>query len=449
MSTSATLATQQPDRIGTRSAALQARAAQVMSSRQSNVRALPEPSIFLERGSGQRVWDVDGRCFLDYAIAMGPGIWGHGHREYLAAIHEQLDRLLYVQSGACQSELEVQLAEKIVARVPSAEHVRFLLSGSEAVQMTLRLARAHSGKKKFVRFGGHYHGWMDNVLGGMMNTDPEAVPHALEADEDPFYTAGKAEGAMRESYMIPWNDPGALTRVLETYHDEIAVVLMEPFNSNGGGCMPKPGYLEHARAECTRYGVLLCFDEIITGFRTAIGGAQSIVSVTPDLTIFGKAIAGGIPLAAIAGRKDIFDLFRQNKVIGAGTFNAFPVSMAAALRTIEMLARNDGEVYRLRAAVQDRLMNGLREAANRTGHPLLIHAMPGTFCTHFSDAEVCWNSGELTKKSDASKSVRYRALLREEGIIQGLGNRWLISFALTADDVGDTLARAERAFQRL
>ncbi len=425
------------------------RASRVMSSRQSNVRALPEPSIFVERGQGQRVLDVDGKEFLDFAIAMGPGIWGHGNREYLDAVHSQLDKLLYVQSGACQSSLEVELAESVVRHVPGAERVRFHLSGSEAVQMTFRLARAFTDRPWFVRFGGHYHGWMDNVMGGALEESGEVVPHARDVDEDPFFTAGRHENAMSESLMIRWNDIEALEQTLELYGDNIAVVVMEIFCSNGGCAQPKPGYLEAVRELCDQYGVLLCFDEIITGFRTALGGAQSIVGVTPDLTIFGKAIAGGMPLAAIAGRRDIFDQFKTNKVIGAGTFNAFPVSMAAALKTMQMLERDNCAVYKRRAKVQDKLQAGIQQAAEQTGHDLLILGMPGNFCTHFTAETSLWTAEEIAAASDMEKSMRFRRLLREEGVIQGLGNRWFVSFALTDDDVEETVSRATRAFQKL
>ena len=378
------------DTIQSRTDELIERAGNVMSSRQSNVRALPEPSIFVEKGAGQRVWDVDGKEYLDFAIAMGPGIWGHGHREYLDAIHDQIEKLVYVQSGACQSRLEVELAEKIVEHVPGAEHVRFHLSGSEAVQMTFRLSRAFTGRPWFLRFGGHYHGWLDNVMGGVMDPEPGGVPHAVYDDNDPFFTEGKHDSALSESLMIPWNDVDKLEQTLADYGDKIAVAIMEVFCSNGGCAQPKPGYLESVRELCDKYNVLLCFDEIITGFRTAIGGAQSIVGVTPDLTIFGKAIAGGMPLAAIAGRQDIFDQFRTNKVIGAGTFNAFPVSMASALATMAMLERDDGAIYRSRAVVQSTLQSGLQRAADEAGHDLLIlgHARQFLHAFHGRDRSL-------------------------------------------------------------
>lgn len=426
-----------------------ARAAKVMSSRQSNVRALAEPSIFVESGHGQWIRDVDGREYLDYAIAMGPGIWGHGHREYLDAVHRQLDRLLYVQSGACQSSLEVELAEKICEHVPSAERVRFHLSGSEAVQMSIRLARAFTGRPLFLRFGGHYHGWLDNVLGGVVDPSPAAEPYALDSDKDPFFTTGRAPGAMHESVMIPWNDIAALERTLARYGDRIAVVMMEVFNSNGGGCGPDPGYLQAVRECCTRHGTLLCFDEIITGFRTALGGAQGLLGVTPDLTIFGKAIAGGMPLAAIAGRADVFALFAQNRVVGAGTFNAFPVAMAAGLATIRMLERDHGALYSRRNAIQQRLELGLKQAAREAGHALMTQGMPGNFCTHFSDRDRFRTSAEVAAGSDPGKGLRFRAALREQGVVQGLGNRWFVSFALTDADVDETIARASRALRQI
>ena len=426
-----------------------ARAARVMTSRQSNVRALPEPSIFFDHGKGQRVWDVDGREYLDYAIAMGPGIWGHGHQEYLDAVIQQMERLMFVQSGACQSEPEVKLAERIVAHVPGVERVRFHLSGSEAVQMVFRLARAFTGRPLFLRFGGHYHGWLDNVLGGVLNPDANATPNAVDSDADIFHTAGRAAGTLQESLMIPWNDIPALERTLKAYGDQIAVAIMEPINSNGGGCNPKPGYLEAARGLCAQHGVLLCFDEIITGFRTTLGGAQKMLGVTPDLTIFGKAIAGGIPLAAIGGRADVFDLFRTNRVVGAGTFNAFPAAMAAGLVSMDLLERNQCSIYAARDALQARLEQGLKKAAQAAGHALMTQGMPGNFCTHFSDAEAFWTSGEVAAGSDAAKARRFRALLREEGIIQGLGNRWFVSFVLDETDVDDTIDRAARALRRL
>ncbi|OYU75620.1 MAG: hypothetical protein CFE32_13605 [Alphaproteobacteria bacterium PA3] len=290
---------------------------------------------------------------------------------------------------------------------------------------------------------------MDNVIGGVVNSAANDLPYPLISDSDPFYTEGRAEHTLEESFLIPWNDIGALRTLLENHGNKIAVLIMEVFNSNGGGASPRPGYLEAVQQLCKQYGVLLCFDEIITGFRTAIGGAQSIVGVTPDLTIFGKAIAGGMPLAAIAGRKDIFDLFRQNKVIGAGTFNAFPVSMAAGLATIRMLENGGLELYARRNNLQAKLESGLRKAAHAAGHDLVTLGLPGNFCTHFTAREPMWTSAEISANADAGKAMRFRQGLREQGVLQGLGSRWFVSFALTDEDVEATVDAAARAMERI
>ena len=209
-------------------------ASRVLSGRQSNLRAADEPPVFLERGQGQRVWDVDGRELVDFAIGMGPGIWGHNNSEYTAALHQQIDKLLITASGMHQTENEILLAQKIVEYVPCAEKVRFVTTGSEAVQMAIRLARAHTGKHLFIRFDGHYHGWIDNVLGGKRQESSDAPPHATENSADPMHTEGRSTTAYQESFKLPWNDIDALRKVLEKYEDQIALVLMEGVMTNGG-----------------------------------------------------------------------------------------------------------------------------------------------------------------------------------------------------------------------
>jgi len=425
------------------------RAKDVMPGRQSNARALNEDSIFIQEGHKQKYKDVSGQEYLDFAIAMGPGIWGNGNQEYLKPIHDQLDELLYVQSGALQTPHEVLLAEKIVKHVPSAENVRFLLAGSEAVQMAIRLARAHTGRNQILRFSGHYHGWLDNILGGSLNPDLEAEPFPIEDRKHPFYTAGRSDSALNECYMAPWNDFERLEYVIKNWGHNIAIIMLEVFNSNGGGCPPKPGFIERVRELCDEHDIVLAFDEVITGFRTALGGAQSVVGVTPDITIFGKALAGGIPLAAVAGKKFLFDHIREKRVVGAGTFNAFPVGMVAALSTINLLEKNDGEAYKIRDSVQAFMEEEMRKSAKKHGHALTTQGLNGAFCSHFTEADILWNSEEVSAKSDGEKAVRFRKILREEGIIQGLGNRFLMSFAIDQQDAEEAARRIDKALSRL
>lgn len=427
---------------------LAARADKVLVGRQSNLRAVPEPSIFLAHGDGQRYTDVDGNVYIDFAISMGPGIWGHGASPYLDAVKAQLDRMYYIQSGNAQSALEVELAERINAHVPSAEWCRFMLSGSETVQMAIRIARAYTGRPRFVRFAGHYHGWMDNVLGGIPNPDPSAPPHALDRAGDPMRTLGRSPYAFQESYMVQWNDLDALEALLAERGAEIALVMMEVVNSNGGGCRPKPGYLEGVRALCDRYGVVLHFDEIITGFRVGLSGAQGVYGVTPDLTTFGKAIGGGMPMAAIVGKKKVMDPMRRNEVIAAGTFNGFPPALAGAIATIDILRRDGDELYGRVDRLQARMEQGLVDLARRYGHPAITQGCRGVFTFLFTERPAIWCAAEFAHV-DTQKALRWRALAREEGILQGQGGRHLISFAMTDADVDDALVKYEAVFRQL
>lgn len=429
--------------------ALAARAARVMPGRQSNLRALPEPPVFIERAIGQRLWDVDGRELIDFAIGMGPGIWGHGNREYLDALHAQLDKLFVIASGMLQTAPEVELAERIVEHVPCADRVRFVTTGSEAVQMVVRLARAFTGRRLFVRFEGNYHGWLDNVLGGRVNDDADATPYALENPADPMHTEGRAEFAMRESFKIPWNDADALEALLKVHGKDIALVLMEAVMTNGGCCLPRPGYLQRVRELCNQYGVLFCIDEVITGFRMGLGGAQAHYGVTPDLASFGKAIAGGMPLAAVAGRADIFELLRTNAVVGAGTFNAAPMSMTAGLTTMRMLERADGAAYRQIDAMQSHFMAEFKRLGQKHGHELLVQGVRGVFCVHFASIPVAYSARDLAAHADREKARRLRLALIEEGVYPGRGDRYFVSAGLTAADLDDGLSRIDRALARI
>ncbi len=217
---------------------------------------------------------------------------------------------------------------------------------------------------------------------------------------------------------------------------------------NGGCCPPKPGYLQAVRSLCDQYGVLLCFDEIITGYRVGLGGAQAQVGVTPDLATFGKALTAGVPLAAVTGRKDILGLLRTNRVIGAGTFNSFPVAMAAALTSIRMLEQDDGAYYAKVDRAQPILMDGLQSIAKKYGHPILVQGPRGLFYFDFIDRQVAWSPRDLAM-ADRPKALRLRNLLIEEGVLIGRGNRWFVSGLLTDQDIDFVLGATDRAFARL
>jgi glutamate-1-semialdehyde 2,1-aminomutase len=403
--------------------------------------------LFIVRGDKAHMWDVDGNEYIDYMCGVGAGILGYGNQEFLKAVKEQLDTLYYLDSVR-RNPLEIELADKITHYVASAERVRFLLSGTEAVQLVIRLARAYTKRRYFIRFDGHYHGWMDNVLGGVVNVNANERPFALESDKDMFNGMGRDLSAFEQSFKLPWNDISVLETVLEKYGNEVALILMEPINCNAGSCPPRPGYLERVRELCNKYGIVLGFDEIITGFRVGLGGAQGLLGVTPDLTTLGKSVAGGIPFAVVAGKAEIMDMLRERKVLGAGTFNAYPLGVAASLATIKILERDNGAFYRRMDQIQNRLMSGLKEIGKRYSTPMLLQGPRGVLFYQFIDKEVAYNVGDWAS-ADGQKQEHFRQLLFDDGILILFRGRWYLSGGHTEEDVNKTLEIADRAMREV
>jgi glutamate-1-semialdehyde 2,1-aminomutase len=425
------------------------RAKSVMPGPQSNLRAMFSGNpIFVVDGKGAHLWDADGREYIDFVIGAGPGVFGYRNKEYIQALKRQLGSTYYLANGPAQTPMEVELAEKFVQHVPCADKVRFGVSGTEVIQLAIRLARAYTRRPYFIRFEGHYHGWLDNVLGGVVNDHAIGKPFAVESEQDPMRTEGKDPKAFEQSFKLPWNDIEVLESVLEKYGEEVAMIIMEPINCNGGCCPPRPGYLERVRELCTKFGIILCFDEIITGFRVALNCAQGELGVTPDIATFGKALAGGLPMGAIAGRKEILDLLLERRVIGAGTYNGYPLGIAAALVTLKILEKRNGSYYKKIDKLQKRLMSGLKEISRRHGIPMLIQGPRGIFFYHFIDREVAYSPRDL-KGGDLEKQNKFRTLLAEEGILIMWSNKWFVSAGLTEADVDKTLECSDRAMARL
>lgn len=428
---------------------LHARAIRLMPGGQSNLRApVGVKPLFIERGEGSHLFDVDGNEYIDFMCGAGPGILGYSNPQFIQALKDQLDRLYYLVSGAAQTAVEIDVAEKFVEHVPCAQKVRFCLSGTEAVQLAIRLARAYTKRPYFIRFEGHYHGWLDNVLGGVVDDHAKKMPFAVENNQDPLGSEGRFPGALQESFKIPWNDVDVLEDVLERFGHEVAMIHMEPILCNGGCCPPRQGYLERVRELCTQYGIVLCFDEVITGFRVALNSAQGLLGVTPDLATFGKALAGGVPMGAVAGKREIMDLLLERRVIGAGTFNGYPYGMAAAKATVDILEKDGGAFYRDIDRVQEPLMKGLKDVAQRHGIPTLVQGPRGVFYFQFIDREAAYSARDL-KGADAVRQNRFRELMAEEGILIMWGGRWYVSGAHTAADVDAALEAADRVMRRV
>jgi glutamate-1-semialdehyde 2,1-aminomutase len=428
---------------------LQKQANQMMPGAHSNLRIpLSAKPYFIASGKGAHLWDVDGNEYIDFMCAAGAAIFGYSSEEHIQALKDQLDTLPSLISGAAQTPMEVHLAGKFTRHVPCAEKVRFCLSGSEAVQLAIRLARAYTNRRYFIRFEGHYHGWLDNVLGGAVDDDAAGKPFSVESEQDPLLTEGRDPAAFEQSFKLAWNDIDVLEGILRKYGEEVAMVLMEPILCNGGCCPPRPGYLERVRELCTEYGIVLCFDEVITGFRVGLSCAQGELGVTPDIATFGKALGGGIPISAVAGRAEIMDLLLQRRVIGAGTFNGYPLGVAACLASLEILEKDNGAYYEKVDRVQGLLMDGLKEISLRHRVPTLLQGPRGVFFFQFIDKDIAYSIRDL-KKADVDRQNSFRTLMADQGVFFMWGGRWYVSGALTEVDIEETLERVDRATSRL
>lgn len=410
------------------SAALHERARQVLPGGvNSNVRLGTAPvPLFFERGEGAHLYDVDGNRYVDYALGMGPGILGHAH----AGVNDAVSASLAAgQLFAGQHLGEVELAELFVDRVPCAETVRFSSSGTEAVQAALRLARGATGRNLVVKFDGHYHGWLDTVF---LSMNP-ALGH--DYGDHSLESAGQSPTPGADVVSLPWNDPAALGAFLDDRGAEVAAVIMEPIMANTSLVLPEEGYLATARRLCDEHGALLIFDEIITGFRVGAGGAQEAFGVTPDLATFGKAMANGFTISAIAGRRDILDLVATANVVHSGTYNANCVAVAAAAATLRHL---DADAYAHLARQGERLMDHIRAAGDDAGVPVRVQGVGPMFNVGFSDIPITDHA--TYTRSDQALSSRFVRELLDLGVRPTSRGTWFLS---TAHDDADIDMTAE------
>jgi glutamate-1-semialdehyde 2,1-aminomutase len=395
----------------------------------------PPHPLFYERGFGSRVVDVDGNEYLDFTLSQGPLILGHSHPHVLAGVAKaSADGQLF----AGQHLRELELAESLQRLIPCAELMRFSLSGSESDHAALRLARAVTGRPKFLRFEGHYHGWLDNVALGISGPSIEALG-PREHPTPVRWTAGLPPDIESQSLVLPWNDLALVERTLNQAHAEIAAVITEPVMCNSGCIEPEPGYLEGLRALCDRYGIVLIFDEVITGFRLGLGGAQKHYGVIPDLAVFGKAMASGYPISVLAGKSRFMEKIADGTVIHAGTMNSGNPSIAAAQATLRVL---EGEAVQPRLFdLGRRLMEGLRDASKRAGKPFLVQGPGPMFHTGFTTLERVRDFRE-TLTYDKPRYAAFVAGMQERGIrLIGRG-LWYISAAHTADEIDRCITTA-------
>lgn len=410
----------------------------------SNVRyaATPVP-LFFARGEGARLFDVDGNVHIDYVLGNGPAILGHAPPKVVAAVAASLGE---GQLFAAQNPRETELAERLTGLLPSAEVVRFTTSGTEAVLMAMRLARAFTGRDKILKFEGHYHGWSDQAYISARPPLNEAGP--ADSPVPVAGSPGMPASVLGDVAVCGWNDLELLEQALERHRGEIAAVIMEPIMVNGGAILPLPGYLAGVKALCRKHGALFILDEVITGFRVGLGGAQAKFGVAADLSIYAKAVAAGFPLALVAGRRDVMDALLDKGVMHGGTYNGNVQSMAAALAALDELQAGNGALYDGLEACGTRLMEGLRTLAARHGLPILVQGMPAIFQTFFTSGPAPRNYRE-SAACDRDAMLAFHAALQEEGVRVQQAGKWFLSTAHDGPVIDETLAAADRAMAKL
>ena len=379
---------------------------------------------------------MDGNEYIDYVMGMGPDIFGHSPDFLLDAVTRRMRD--EGQSLGGQHELETHVSETIQRVVPSAELVRYGSSGTEVVQAVLRLARAYTGRTKFIKFEGQYHGWMDSVL-----YDAAPLEGQPEESRDPVavpLSAGMSPGGVDEIIVLPWNDIEVLREAVDRHHNEIAAIITEPISH---GFMPKSGYLEEMRRLCDERGIVLIFDEVITGFRVPLGGGQELLGVTPDMSTFAKAMAGGFPLSMFVGKRDIMSLLEDGTVNHSGTMNSNVMSMAAAEASLEKLMEDDGAAYKRLYSTAAVLMEGLRDLGRKHEIELLVQGPGPIFQIAFTDATEITDHRSYDNNADKEMFARFQQGMLERGVRLPMGGTWFLSLAHGEEEVEQTLNAAD------
>ncbi len=400
-----------------------------------DIRHLKPFAIYVDRASGARKWDVDGQEYIDYWMGHGALFLGHCHPAVVTAVQAQVARGTHL--GACH-ELEVRWAELVNQLVPCAELTRFTMSGTEATHLALRIARAFTGRPRILKFTGHFHGWHDGVAIGV--NPPYDVP----------LSSGVPGATLDQVITCPPNDIKAVETILD--RGDIAAVIIEPAGGQSGTTPTIPGYLQELRAATQRHGVLLIFDEVITGFRYAPGGAQEYFGVTPDITTLAKIVAGGLPGGAVCGRRDVMSMLahrgdpnwdRSERVAHAGTFNANPLSAAAAIATLEQCG--DASLQARANKLGEELRRGLGEAMKRAGAPGTCYGEASIYHVSF-EGKPGLAGFDRPRKGDHYHLLRCAIL--NEGVDCSMNHGW-VSSVHTEDDVERTIRAYERAFRAM
>ncbi|PKM79490.1 MAG: glutamate-1-semialdehyde-2,1-aminomutase [Firmicutes bacterium HGW-Firmicutes-13] len=390
--------------------------------------------LFISRGEGSKIYDLEGREYIDYVCSWGPLILGHCHPEVVDTLKSAVEK---GTSFGAPTELETEMAELVTSAFPSMEMVRMVNSGTEAAMTALRLARGYTGRDKIIKFSGCYHGHVDSLLikaGSGVTT--------LGLPDSPGVTPGTA----RDTVSLPYNNLDMVKELFKKQGEEIAAVILEPVAGNMGCVLPRSGFLEGLREVTAEYGALLIFDEVMTGFRVAYGGAQEIYKIKPDLTCLGKVIGGGLPVGAYGGRRDIMEhIAPLGSVYQAGTFSGNPLAMTAGITTLKILGRSP--LYQKMEEKTVKLVEGLKNEAEKLGIPAFSRQISSMFCIYFTEEEV-WDY-DTAAKSNLDVFVKYFKKMLEEGIYLAPSQfeAGFVSAAHTDEDVEKTIKAGSKALQ--
>jgi glutamate-1-semialdehyde 2,1-aminomutase len=390
---------------------------------------LQAPRIFFERGEGPWLVDVDGNRYVDYLLGQGPNILGHAPARVQAAVSDA------ARSGlifGAQHPLEVDAAEAFRRATEWPQMLRFGMTGTESVQAALRVARAATGKRLVIRFEGHYHGWLDDVLTGVEDGRP--VPASK----------GQLASRLDDSLLLPWNDVAVLRDALAARGGEVAAVLTEPMMLNAGAIAPRPGYLEALRQLCDQHHVVLIFDEVITGFRLALGGAVERFGVEPDLAVFGKAVGAGWPVSVLAGRRDLLADVGTGAINVSGTFNGSVMAMAAVCASLAELSRPG--LYHQMADHGEQLIETIRRSAAAARLPVHVQGLPQAFHVSYGRREHDIRDFAELQDQDAAAYQHVVSALMQAGVwVSGRGI-WYVSAAHDEQALAAAAAGLEYAF---
>ena len=391
--------------------------------------------VVLERGRGSRVWDLDGNEYIDFMMSFGALIHGHAHPKIVEVVSATMAGSSHF---AAATPAEAEAAERFLRIVPSAEAVRFTNSGSEATMLALRLARAHTGRTKFLKFEGHYHGWYDAYcLNGHSHPAEQLGPR-----ENPTRfpdSEGIPASVFDDVVLAPWNDLEAFENILRRHGHELAAIITEPIMANMGCILPRDGYLQKVCDLAHQFGALFILDEVVTGFRYAPGGCQQHYGLKPDLSTFGKALGAGFPVGAVAGPRAILDRMRwgTGMVLHYGTFNGHRLTMSVVAANLDLLTANESAAYKQIYAVGNAAIAGLRDIFHRRKIDVIVQGFGPMFQIYFTKHNAIHDYRDYCQYADTAKYSQFIHGLLDRGIYMTPSNglHWIISTAHTMQDV--------------